>query len=175
LDISTLNDNELEAAYQSALKLAAQDLAGTFASSLVGRPPPADKPDRYPIFNQIVQQAINEGNTDEALDLVNQGEKLDCEHNNGRRRNDYELRRSQIHVKRGEIDHAAELFERLIERAPAELRYRGTAAEAMLSAKRSAKALQFAEGGLKKSREQNNRDSEQYFLELTAAARKQGA
>ena len=60
----------------------------------------------------------------------------------------------------------------MIERAPAELRYRGSAAEAMLSAKQPSKALQFAEGGLKKSREQNNRDSEQYFLELTAAARK---
>jgi len=173
LDIATLNEAELEEAYQNALKLAAHDLAGKFALTLVARPPQADKPDRYPLFNQLVQQALTEGHNDTALDFVDQGEKVDCEHNEGRRRNDYELRRGQVHVKRGEIDQAAEVFERLIERAPSELRYHGTAAEAMLSAKQPAKALQFAEGGLKKSREQNNRDSEQYFLELTAAARKQ--
>ena len=66
------------------------------------------------------------------------------------------------------------VFQQLIEEAPTELRYRGSAAEAMLSAKQASKALQFAEGGLKKSREQNNRDSEQYFMELAAAAKKQG-
>src|SRR5262249_42142044 len=105
----------------------------------------------------------------------NEGEKGDCEHNEGRRRNDYELRRGQVHAKRGELDEAANVFERLIERSPTELRYRGSAAEAMLSARQPGKALQFAEGGLAKARQQNDRDSEQYFLELASAARKQGA
>jgi tetratricopeptide (TPR) repeat protein len=175
LDSSALNDNELDEAYHSALKLAANDLAEKLALALVARPPLPAKPDRYPIFSQLVQHALAEGNNDAALDLVDQGEKADCEHNEGRRRNDYELRRGQVQMKRGEVDQARDVFERLIERAPAELRYRGTAAEAMLSAKQPAKALQFAEGGLKKSRELNNRDSEQYFMELAAAARKQGA
>jgi hypothetical protein len=44
----------------------------------------------------------------------------------------------------------------------------------MLSMKQSAHALRFAEDSLKKARELNNRDSEQYFMELVAAARKQG-
>jgi tetratricopeptide (TPR) repeat protein len=170
-----LNDLQLEQAFHSAVKLDAKDLAGQFAKGLLARPPSADKPDRYPVFNQLVQQALAEGDTATALDQLNEGEKVDCEHNEGRRRNDYELRRGQVHVKRGEFDEAAKVFERLIERAPAELRYRGSAAEAMLSAKQPGRALALAEGGLKKSREQNNRDSEQYFLELSAAARKQGA
>jgi hypothetical protein len=53
------------------------------------------------------------------------------------------------------------------------LKYRGTAAEAMLTLKQGAAALQFAEQGLSKAREQNNRDSEQYFMELVSAARRQ--
>ncbi|HYV36546.1 MAG TPA: tetratricopeptide repeat protein [Gemmataceae bacterium] len=175
IDVASLNESQLDDAFQSALKLGAQEIAAKFARALTARPPRADKPDTYLVFNHLVQQALAEGNNDAALDYVNEGEKSDCEHNEGRRRNDYELRRGQVHMKRGEIDEAAKVFASLIERAPAELRYRGTAAEAMLSAKQAGKALQFAEGGLKKSREQNNRDSEQYFLELTAAAKKQGA
>jgi tetratricopeptide (TPR) repeat protein len=175
LSLDSLSDGQLEQAFQGALKLDAKELAGQFAKTLVGRPPSPDKLDRYPLFNQLVQQALAEGDTGAALAHLNEGEKTDSEHNEGRRRNDYELRRGQVHAKRGEFDEAAQLFERLIDRAPSELRYRGSAAEAMLSARQPARALAFAEGGLKKSREQNNRDSEQYFLELTAAARKQGA
>jgi tetratricopeptide (TPR) repeat protein len=175
LSADTLTDADLELAMHSALKLDARDLAGHFARSLAAKPPSADRPDRYAAFNHLVQEALAGGDTAAALDHLNEGEKVDCEHNEGRRRNDYELRRAQIHAKRGEIDQAASAFERLIERAPAELKYRGSAAEAMLSAKQAGKALAFAEGGLKKSREQNNRDSEEYFLELTAAAKKQGS
>jgi hypothetical protein len=175
LDVAALSDGELETANQSALKLGAQEIAAKFASTLIARPASADRPDRYGVFNQLIQHALAEGQGDAALNLVDEGEKADCEHNEGRRRNDFELRRGQIQAKLGQIDQAAGVFERLIERAPAELRYRGSAAEAMLSARQPAHALRFAEGGLKKSREQNNRDSEQYFLELTAAAKKQGA
>jgi len=43
----------------------------------------------------------------------------------------------------------------------------------MLSARQPVRALQFAEQGLAKAREQNNRDSEGYFMELVAAAKRQ--
>jgi predicted Zn-dependent protease len=169
-----LNEAQLDDAFQTALKLGAQEIAAKFARAMTTRPR-ADKPDTYLVYNHLVQHALTEGDLDAALNYVNEGEKADGERNEGHRRNDYELRRGQVHMKRGETDQAAEVFSRLIDRAPAELRYRGTAAEAMLSAKQPKKALEFAEAGLKKSREQNNRDSEQYFLELSAAARKQGA
>jgi tetratricopeptide (TPR) repeat protein len=175
LSVDSLGDADLELAHQAALKLDARDLAGKFARSLLARPVQAGKTDRYPLFNQLVQAALAEGNTDSALDLLKQGEQSDAAHNEGHRRNDYDLRRGQVHAKRGEADRAAEVFEQLIERAPAELKYRGTAAEAMLSMKQPGRALKFAEAGLKKSRELNNRDSEQYFQELAAAAKKQGS
>jgi predicted Zn-dependent protease len=111
---------------------------------------------------------------DSALNHVNEGEKDDCEHNEGRRRNDYELRRGQVQVKRGEMDQAQDVFERLIARVPTELRYRGNAAEAMLSARQPARAAKFAADGLAQARKQNDRDSEQYFQELSEAAKKQG-
>jgi tetratricopeptide (TPR) repeat protein len=174
LSLSTLSDEQLEQAYQAALKLDARELAARFAEALVARPSRPDRPDRFPWYAHLVQTRLAAGDTDSALDLLNNGEKHDCEYNEGRRRNDYELRRGQIHVKRGETAEAQAVFERLIERVPGELRYRGSAAEAMLAAKQGQRALEFAEGGLKKAREKNDRDSEQYFQELVAAARKLG-
>src|SRR5690606_23828070 len=99
-------------------------------------------------FSYLIQQALADGRQDEALDLVNEGMRVDCEHNGGKRRNDYELRRGQIHVKRGEADAAAEVFRNLIERDPATLRYRTSAVEGLLAIKQPARALEFAEAGL---------------------------
>ena len=121
----------------------------------------------------LTQHALKNGDKDAGLDFVNEGEKADCEHNEGRRRNDYELRRGQVHVKRGEADAAADVFQRLIERVPANLRYRGSAAEAMLTLKQGRPRLHFAEEGVTAARHANDRDSEQYLLELLAAAKKQ--
>jgi tetratricopeptide (TPR) repeat protein len=175
LSLEALTEHQLEQAYQTALRLDARELARHFAQALVGRPPPADRPDRFPIYNQLIQQALAEGNTDSALAYVSQGEQADRAHNEGRRQNDYELRRGQILAKRGETDAAQDVFARLLERVPAELKYAAAAAEAMLSARRGPQALRFAEAGLAQARKQNNRDSEEHFKELVAAAHKQGA
>ncbi len=171
----SLSDEQLEQAFQTAIRLDARELAGRFGQQLRARPVQADRPDRYPVFAKLIDYALGDRDTDAALDLVNEGEKADCEHNEGRRRNDYELRRGQVLTKRGEVDAARDVFQRLIERAPAELRYRGSATEAMLSARQGAAALTFGEQGLAEARKQQNRDSEQYFLELVAAAKKMSA
>ena len=42
----------------------------------------------------------------------------------------------------------------------------------MLSAKQKERALRFAQAGLDQARKQNDRDSEEHFKELTAAAQK---
>ena len=62
---------------------------------------------------------------------------------------------------------------RTLPRSPPNLRVRGSAAEAMLSARQGPRALHFAEQGLETARQQNNRDSEQLFLELVEAAKRQ--
>jgi tetratricopeptide (TPR) repeat protein len=168
-----LAEDQLEQAYQTAQRLDAGELATHFARALTARPPQAGKGDRFAPFSYLIQQALREGRHDEALDFVNEGERLDCEHNEGRRRDDYELRRGQVHVKRGEPDQAADVFSRLIGRVPANLRFRTGAAEAMLALKQGAKALTFAEEGLAVARQQQNRDAEQHLLELADAARRQ--
>ena len=177
LSVDSLSDQQLEQAYHAAHKLDASELSGHFARTLVARPFPADRPaaDRYPWYVHLVQRALNEGNTDEALDYVNEGERVDCEHNEGRRRNDYELRRGQVHVKRGEADLAHDVFTRLIERAPDNLKVRGTAAESMLTLRQLERAQQFAEQGLATARQQNDRDAEQHMMELVDAARRQAS
>ena len=168
-----LSDEQLEDACRVAQKLDAHELAGRFARALVARPACLERPDRFPWYSYLVQAAMAEGNTELALNYVNEGEKADCEQNEGRRRNDYELRRGQVLTKRGESDAARDVFERLIERVPSDLRSRGTAAESMLTLKQGAAALRFAEQGLAGARQQNDRDSEQYFMELVSAARRQ--
>jgi tetratricopeptide (TPR) repeat protein len=173
LKVAELSDEQLEHAYQAAVKLDAEELAANFAKSLVARPPRPEHADRFPWYAFLTQHALKSGDKDAALDYVNEGEKADCEHNEGRRRNDYELRRGQVHVKRGEVEAAADVFQRLIERAPTNFRYRGSAAEAMLALKQGARALRFAEEGVTAARQANDRDSEQYLQELVAAAKKQ--
>jgi hypothetical protein len=180
LAVDSLSDQQLEQAYHAAQKLDASELSGRFARALVGRPFPSESPstsrpavDRYPWYIHLVQQAIGEGNTDEALNFVDEGERVDCEHNEGRRRNDYELRRGQVHVKRGEVDLAHDVFTRLIERVPDNLKVRGTAAESMLSLRQPERARRFAEEGLAVARQQNDRDAEQHMMELVDAARRQ--
>jgi predicted Zn-dependent protease len=104
---------------------------------------------------------------------LNEGERDDCEHHQGRRRNDYELRRAQVHAKQGAFDQARDVFDRLIARVPGELKIRVSAAETFLSAKQPAQALPYAEAGLAEARKQNNRDFEGAFLELADAAKRQ--
>ncbi|MCI0639528.1 MAG: tetratricopeptide repeat protein [Gemmataceae bacterium] len=175
LSPDALQDEELETAFQTALKIDARDLAAKFAQTAVARPPRADKPDRYAFFNHLTQTALANRDFTAALDQVNAGEKDDCEHNDGRRRNDYELRRGQLLAKSGDLGQAQEVFDRLIARVPNELKVRGSAAEAMLSAKNGPQALGYAEAGLAEARKQQQRDSEEYFLELAAAAKKLSA
>jgi tetratricopeptide (TPR) repeat protein len=168
-----LNDDQLEEAFHAAQKADAEDLAAAFARALAARPPRPDRPDLYSVFSFLTQHALKQGEGAAALDLVSEGQRLDCEHNEGRRRNDYELRRGQVHVKQKEADAAHDVFRRLIERAPDELKYRGNAAEAMLALKQTERALRFAEEGVEAARKQDDRDSEQYLMELAGAARKQ--
>ncbi|TMQ34018.1 MAG: tetratricopeptide repeat protein [Planctomycetota bacterium] len=173
LKTETLSEAQLEQAWRAAQRLDAQELASHFARQMVARPPSAERPDRFSWYTFLVQRALAEGNKDAALEYINAGEQADSEQNEGRRRNDYELRRGEVLAKRGEAEAAHEVFDRLVGSAPAELRYAGKAAESMLGIKQGAAALKFAERGLAKSREKNDRDSEQYFMELVAAAKKQ--
>ncbi len=170
---TALTDEQLEQAYQAAQRLNATDQAVRFARALIGRPNNAERPDRYPWYQFLITQALHTGDGDAALDYVNEGERVDGETNEGRRRNDYELRRGQVHARRGEADAAADTFQRLIDRMPDEMKYRGTAAETLLRLKQPQRALRFAEEGLAQARKQNDRDSEQYLQELVGAARKQ--
>src|SRR5207244_1689999 len=99
LAVDSLSDIQLDQAFVAALKLDAREVAGKFAEVIIQRPPSPDKPDRYPLYNHLVNLALSQGETAAAVNYLNDGEKYDCERNEGKRRNDYELRRGQILVK----------------------------------------------------------------------------
>jgi tetratricopeptide (TPR) repeat protein len=175
LDSNSLSDGQLDLAFRASVGLDARDLASRFAKTLVARPAGAAHPDRWAHFQHLIQEAQNGGDFESALSLVDEGEKADCEANEGRRRNDYELRRGRLLARGGQSDKAKDVFERLLTRTPDNTQAAGAAAEAMLGAKQPKDALKFAEQGLAQARSQNNRDSEGYFMELVEAAKKQGA
>lgn len=172
LSTDGLSNAELESAYQTAIKLDAREVAGRFAAILVGKPSYPERPDRLPLFQLLINQSMAAGDLDTALNYLNDGERDDCESNEGKRRNDYELRRAQLHAKRGEFDDAQAVFVRLIARVPTELSLRVTAAETMLSARQKDKAFQFAKDGHTAAIKANNRDLEGHFKELMAAAQR---
>ena len=172
LDTASLSSADLDQAYLAAVKLDARELAGKFAADLVSRPSYPERPDRYPLFQLLINQSLAQGDTTAALDRVNDGEKDDCENNGGKRRNDYELRRAQVHAKSGNYDEAEATFDRLIERVPDALNVRVSAVETMLSGRQPAKARKFAEQGVAAAVKQKNRDLEGHFKELLAAAQK---
>jgi tetratricopeptide (TPR) repeat protein len=174
LDAAGLSDAVLEQAFRTAVQLDATELANRFARTLVGRPGDPARPDRWAYYQHLIQAAQSAGDSSTALNLVDEGEKSDCESNEGRRRNDYELRRGRLLARAGRTDEAKDVFERLVARIPDDTQAAGAAAEAMLGARNANAALTFAEQGLAKARAQNNRDSEGYFLELVDAAKKQG-
>jgi hypothetical protein len=174
LKVEALSDEQLDQAFHTAQRLDAPEIGTHFARALVARAPTAGHTDRYPYFAFLIERALAGGKTDEALDTINEGEKADCEQNEGRRRNDYELRRGKVHARRGEADAAHDVFERLIQRDPSNMKTRAAAAEAMLSLRQGPRALRFAEDGLAQARKQNDRDSEGHLMELVAAAKKQG-
>ncbi|MSQ94837.1 MAG: tetratricopeptide repeat protein [Gemmataceae bacterium] len=173
LGVDALSSADLDQAFQAAVKLDARDLAGKFAATLVERPAYPERPDRFTLFQLLVNQSLADGKLDAALDQVNAGEADDCKNNEGRRRNEHELRRAQVHAKRGEFDLSQDVYDRLIARVPTELNYRVNAAETMLSARQGDKAQKFAKEGLAGALKANNRDLEGHFKELMDAAKRQ--
>jgi tetratricopeptide (TPR) repeat protein len=172
LDGSTLSSDDLDRAFRTALKLDARDLAGKFARLMTQRPPNATLPDRYPYFNHLMQLAQAENDGAAVMLLLDQAEKADADFNESRRHGDLTVRRGQQLAKLGDAEKAHEVFAGLLGSMPDDLKYYGPAIETMLGQKRGQWALEFAERGLAKARSQNNRDSEQYFMELAAAARR---
>jgi thioredoxin-like negative regulator of GroEL len=109
------------------------------------------------------------------LALVESGMRHDCIHQSGCRRNDFELRRAQIHLQSGDLDAARDLFTQLVDRVPSNLDVLGQAAEAMLSMQQPTPAREFAQRGLFLAEKAGDRDRVGYFAELCHAAMRQAA
>jgi hypothetical protein len=168
--LESLTDEQVGQAFRAALRLDALDLASGFARNASAR---ATITDRYPYFNHLIRAARDEGKADEVLRLLTDAEKADEATNAGSRKNDYALARGQALARSGDVAAAYAVFKELVGRSPKDLRFFASAAESMLGKREGAKALEFAEAGLKEARAQNNRDAEQQFLELQAAAKRQ--
>jgi tetratricopeptide (TPR) repeat protein len=169
LELNTLDEAQIANAFRAALRLDAPELASKFAKNATLR---ITIPDRYPFYNHLVKQAKEAGQMDDVLQLLKEGEAADEATNEGNRRGDYAISLGRILAQSGDLAKSAETFRLAISASPNNLNIYGPAAETMLGKKAGKDALTFAEQGLAKAREQNNRDAEQQFLELQAAAKK---
>ena len=170
LNRTELSDKQLLGAFKGALMRDAGDLAEAFARTAVARRTIAD---RYPFFNHLIQAAREAGKADEVLHLLAEGEQADAESNGGGRSGEYATSRGRAMARAGDADGAYAVFHAAVGRSSTDFNLVAAAAEAMLGHKQSARALEFAEHGLASARAQNQRDAEQQFLELAAAANKQ--
>ncbi len=133
LDVNALSIEQLENAHQAALTLDAGELANKFIRTIIERPVDGGRADLFPFFKQLIDQGQSRADWEAALRLADEGLKADAQRNGGMRQGDYEIRRAQLLAKKGDAEKSAEAFEAIIARVPGELKYRGTAAEAMLS------------------------------------------
>ena len=172
LAIDKLDDGKLEQAFRTATQVDAKELAAKFAEAIVSRPANAGRPDRYPWYNYLVNHALSTGDSQAALNHVDAGESHDCSHNEGKRRNAYELRRGQVLLKKGDAAAAVDVLTKLVARTPDDLDLRGKVVEALLSAKQGESAKKLAEESLELAKKQNNRDREGQFAELADAAKR---
>ena len=85
------------------------------------------------------------------LRLLTDAEQADAATNAGGRKNDYALARGQALARAGDIAAAYAVFKEILGRSPKELRFYGSATEAMLGKKEGGRALEFAEQGLKEA------------------------
>jgi tetratricopeptide (TPR) repeat protein len=172
LPVEDLSDSDLASAFQASRRLDAQELAGRFAEAIVNRPPTEATRDRFPYYTHLAQLAGEQDDFVRAREWVEAGMRYDCEHNEGRRRNDYDLRLAQLFTRAGQFDEAEAAYNRLTERTPSDLDLLGNAAEAMLQARRQTQAADFAQRGLGAAKAKGDRDRAAYFEELLAAARR---
>jgi tetratricopeptide (TPR) repeat protein len=172
LDVAAMSVDELEQAMRAALNINARELAVAFAQAGVTKPHDDAKPDRYPLYAAAITGASATGDLARAVELAEQGERYDAEHNAGNRAVEFGLKKAQLFVKMKDTDRAVAAFDALIEKHPDEGKFYTTAAEEMLRLKNGAKAAYFAERGLAKAKETRNRDLEGHSQELLAAAKK---
>jgi tetratricopeptide (TPR) repeat protein len=174
LDVANLSTEQLEQAMRAAVKLDARDLAVAFAQAGVAKPFDSAKPDRYPLYAGAITGAVADGDLGRAVQLAEQGERYDAEHNSGNRAVEFGLKKAQLFVKMKDADRAAAAFDQLIAAHPDEGKFYTTAAEEMLRLRDGKRALRFAERGLEKARSLGNRDLEGHCLELQEAAKRAG-
>jgi tetratricopeptide (TPR) repeat protein len=172
LEVATMSVDELDQAMRAALKLDAKELAVAFAQAGVSKPYDPAKPDRYTLYAAAITGASAMGDLPRAVELAEQGEKYDAEHNGGARSLDFGLKKAQLFVKMKDVDRAVAAFDAIIAKHPDEGKFYTAATEDMLRLRNGAKALYFAERGLAKAKELNNRDLEGHCLELISAAKK---
>ncbi len=173
LSSEELSEQELEEAFQRSLRLDDRAQADRFAEVLIARPVSAEHSERYRYFSHLMQSAQQNGDLDRVEALIEAGEKVDQLHQQSKHALDYSIRRGQLLAKRGAAEQAYSSFQATLASDPEDLRHYGTASETMLSLRNGNGALAFAEQGLAAARQQNNRDSEGYFLELIEAAKRQ--
>ena len=168
LPLERLSPDQLKLAMQTAIRLQAIPVAARFAKALLDH----SKGDTFAIYQVLVQAALADKQTEQAIQYLEKGMQADKTSNQERRRFDYELLRARVFASCQQARKAYETYVQLLHNHPGNLDLLGTATETMLKAGMRPQALQFAENGILQARAKGDRDRLAYFQELLAVAKR---
>ena len=170
LDVAMLSVDELEEAMRAAIKIDA-GTGGCVCSGWGCQTVRPNQTGSLPALRRSDHRGIIDGDLAKAVELVEQGEKYDAEHNASGRTVEFSLKKAQLFVKMKDADKAADALDAIIAKHPDEGKFYTIAAEDMLR-RRERSTLYFAERGLAKARETSNRDLAGHCEELIGAAKR---
>ena len=122
----SLADEKLEEAYQAALRLDARRSWLAVSATLIARPARPERTDRFPVYNQLVQQALAEVTATPLWIWSTTARRPTASTTRAGAATITSCAARQIEARRGEIDAAQDVFDRLVERCRPRLKYQGS-------------------------------------------------
>lgn len=170
LDPEKLSDDELVAAYQSALHLDATHTARNFAAALARRDSAANKIDMVGVFRRWIQSRLDDRNSQGLRELIHQARGYSERHYQGRDAAVFDLLEARAELLDGSRDEAVSRIRTLIERYPDRLDVAASAVESLLTIGDYRAAKEVAEQGLSVAEEHRSSDFQGQFREYARAA-----
>lgn len=170
LDPPSLDDEDLIKAYRTATGLEATETALRFARELVQRDSLAYAIDVMPIFRRLINNQIEKNQFENAQDLVDQAEKFDNKHYEGRHQAGIDSMRARLLMAQGNAEQAQKLYQDSVAKHPENLEIVAEAVENMLSSGNFNAAQTLARIGLERAEKQRNSSYQGQFREYLEEA-----
>lgn len=169
-----LTDDDLIAAYRAAVALDGPTLAAHFGEVLVKRPHLAEKIEFMPIFRRLVQERLDRGHGDRAVEILEQAREFNREHGDESSGIALDGLAAKVYLARGQVDQACDAYRALFTREPNNLDLIASAIETLLGKGQYRAAAEFADHGVSKA-QHGKRDMLDQFRDYKRVATSRGS